>query len=160
MAYEGTNYDPVLRWTCNFGIAAMIAAVLFLGPTPVAEPAKSVVFGCYTTALAPPITLDAQGLRIEQAGFPQIGFHLERLKTGIVLTADAPIAAEVYGSRYRYSIIQPGEGLYLDFFKVIGGRRYGVFNESDLSRFTMLTRDGVYLPYEKASEGSCQTRPL
>jgi len=91
MAYEGIEYETGLRWLYLAGVAAIIAAVLFLRPQPVPPPAKAVVFGCYTTSLGAPIRLAADGMEILQNGFPRIGFHLERHKTGIALTAEAPI---------------------------------------------------------------------
>ena len=55
-----------------------------------------------------------------------------------------------------FSIKPPGVGWYLDFFNVINGETYGVFDENALQQFTMLARDGNYLPYRKASERDCQ----
>jgi len=100
--------------------------------------------------------LAKNGMEIRQSGFPRIGFHLERHKTGIALTAEAPIVATPTNGRYVYSIVQPGEGWFLDFFKIIDGRRYGVFDQRELSQFTMLARDGVYLAYKRAGDASCK----
>jgi len=80
---------------------------------------------------------------------------LERRKTGIAIAAEAPIAAVAKGERYSYTIVRPGVGWYLNFFKDINGRRYGVFDEGDLLRFTMLTRDGVSLRYERTLSEPC-----
>ena len=155
MAYKSVDYEPTLRWLYIAGVVAMVGAFLFLRPKPTPPPTKAKVFGCYTTPLGPPIMLTADGMKILQSGFPRIGFHLERHKQGIALTAEAPIAAKPVGGRYLYSIVQPGEGLFLNFFKIIDGRRYGVFEERELTQFAMLSADGIYLPYRRASDASC-----
>lgn len=158
MTYAGRDYESAFGWIYYLAIAGMVAGFLFMGPEPVPEPRSHTVFGCYASASAPAIILDAQGLQIQQPGFPRIGFHLERLKTGIALTAEAPISAVVDGDHYRFSIDRHGAGRYLNFFNVINGRGYGAFDENALSRFSMLAEDGAYLVYERAASGSCGTR--
>lgn len=155
MAYKGIDYEFGLRWVCVAGTAALIGAVLFLRPKPMPPPKNATVFGCYTASLGPPIILTEDGMKILQSGFPRIGFHLERHKNGIALTAEVGIAAKPIGGRYVYNIVQPGKGLYLYFFKIIDGRRYGVLDERELSQFTMLSTDGIYLSYKKTSGTSC-----
>lgn len=157
MSYVGKDYEPVFRWAYYIGIAAVIVAFILLRPKPVPAPINAVAFGCYRTTSGPAILLDPNGLQIKQSGFPRIGFHLERLKTGIALTAEAPIQAEAAGDGYRYSMYYPGSGYYLDFVRIINGRRYGVFDESDLSQLIMLARDGVYLIYSKSDSILCKT---
>ncbi|SER76642.1 hypothetical protein SAMN05518866_11812 [Sphingobium sp. YR768] len=93
---------------------------------------------------------------ILQKNFPRIGFDLERHKTGIILAAQAPIVADPVNGRYVYRIARLGGGWFLDFFKTVNGHRRGVFDEHELSGFTMLASDGNYLPYEKAPIESCQ----
>lgn len=93
---------------------------------------------------------------IMQPGFPPIDFHLERQKTGITLTADAPIQADWSGNRYFYSMYHPGEGWYLDFQHFVDGKRYGEFDETRLSMFAMLARNGVDIVYKKAMPIKCE----
>ena len=156
MAYKGTGYELDLRWLYLASAAAMIGAFVFLRPKPVPPPENAVAFGCYVTPSSAPIKLAADGMTIMQEGFPRIGFHLERHKTGIVLTAEALIVARPDNGRYVYSIAQRGEGLYLDFFRIDGGRSYGVFDERELLQFNMLASDGVYLPYRRDVDSVCE----
>lgn len=158
MAYESTNYEPLFRWAYYLGIAAIFGGILLFQTHRSPPIPNSAAFGCYSDDSAAPIMLDKSGMHIQQAGFPSIAFHLERHKTGIALTADAPIEANPSGDRYAYSIRPPGEGWYLDFYKDIDGHRYGVFDQADLSRFTMLARDGTYLQYVKGPASACDGR--
>lgn len=94
-------------------------------------------------------------MHINQKGFPTVGFHLERHKHGINLTAEAPIYAEVSSNGYRYSIATRGIGKFLAFYKVIDGQLYGVFEPDELGSFRMLAYDGRYLPYERTDLEQC-----
>jgi len=76
-------------------------------------------------------------------------------KTGIALTAEAPIVATPGPQGYTFSISPPGIGRFMDFFHEVDGRSYGVFDENELRQFTMLARDGVYLPYREADPAEC-----
>jgi hypothetical protein len=93
-----------------------------------------------------------------QKDFPIIPFHLERQKTGITLAADAPIQAVWSGRKYLYSMYHPGEGRYLDFQRVVDGKRYGEFDETRLSMFMMLAENGVDIVYSKAAPTNCEGR--
>ena len=158
MAYEGgADYDRMLRVLYYIVAIVMLlnaGYLVFLKPrTP--DPANNKAFGCYTTTQAAPILLNKRGMTILQRVPIPIGYHLERHKTGIALTADSPIAAEPAGTKYVFSIRPPGDGWYLDFFNEIKGHSYGDFDESDLRQFTMLAMDGKYLPYRKAPPSDC-----
>jgi hypothetical protein len=157
VAYEeGADYERAAQVLYGGFVVVMVLAAIYLTLRPrTPDPSNSKAFGCYTTAAAPAILLNQQGMRILQLPPMRIGYHLERHKTGIALTADAPIAAEPDGTRYVFSIKPPGEGWYLDFFNVIDGHTYGVFDENELRQFTMLARDGTYLPYRKAPASAC-----
>jgi hypothetical protein len=158
MVSKGNKFVPLFRWAF-YGAIALIAislTVLHLRRGP--PPPNSAAFGCYVTADAAPIRLDRDGMSIMQTDIPTIPYHLERHKTGIALTADAPIQAKPSEGRYSYSRYWPGGGWYLNFYKEKGHRRDGVFDETQLSRFTMLARDGKELSYEKARSEKCQTR--
>lgn len=96
-------------------------------------------------------------MQIVQNGFPSIGYHLERHKTGYVLTADAPIRADWTGSSYRYSFEGRGIGKFLPFYRVQGGQIYGVFEPSLLSSFQMLANNGNRLNYSRADDTKCAT---
>ncbi len=158
MAYEGgPNYERAGQVFYYLFVAAMLFAFGYIALKPrTPDPSNSKAFGCYTAPGAPPILLNQQGMTIFQPTVMRIDYHLERHKTGIALTADAPIAAELVGDHYVYSIKPPGIGWYLDFFNVIGGHKYGVFDENQLRQFTMLARDGTYLPYRKSPSSACR----
>ena len=94
-------------------------------------------------------------MSIRQRGFPGIPFHLERHKTAITLTADAPIQANPAASRYSYSMYHPGIGTFLDFQIIEGDRRYGQFDETQLSMFVMLAGDYHEIVYNKAPLERC-----
>ena len=155
MSYKGVNYEPLYRWGYLAAIALTIAFVAIFQPFAKPPPPNSAAYGCYVADGAPSILLDPRGMSILQKSFPRIPFHLERHKTAITLTADAPIQADLVGSRYFYSMYHPGEGWYIDFQRVEGGRRYGEFNERQLSMFAMLARDGGEIIYNKAPFESC-----
>ena len=157
MAYKGgADYERTLQVLYGIAAVAFVVGVLLLAKPTQPDPPNSKAFGCYTSAQAAPILLNQQGMAILQPDEIKIRYHLERHKTGIALTVDAPIAAERAGNRYMFSIKPPGVGWYLDFFNVINGETSGVFDENALQQFTMLARDGNYLPYRKASERDCQ----
>ncbi len=156
MAYQSRDYESDMRWLYYAAAIIFVLGFLFFRPKPLPNPANSMAFGCYANPLAPSIKLDAQGMTIFQKEFPRIRFHLERHKTGITLTANAPISADHVEGRYLYSIDRKGEGRYLNFYTVISDRRYGVFDDSSLNGFTMLAEDGVYLPYQKSQIAQCE----
>ncbi|MBL8657022.1 MAG: hypothetical protein JNJ92_06640 [Altererythrobacter sp.] len=158
MSYQGgADYERAFRVAYGVFVVAMIGAVIYMTMRPTRPPpANGKAFGCYTTANAPPISLDARGMIIHQSAPIRIGFHLERHKTGIALTADAPIEANPTQTGYIYSIRPPGIGWFMDFFHEVDGRSYGVFDENALRQFTMLARDGIYLPYRKADPVECE----
>ncbi|NCP17716.1 MAG: hypothetical protein GW855_00950 [Erythrobacter sp.] len=139
--------------------ASLLVYVLFFSPAPEAPPANSTIFGCYATDSAPPIRIDENGMQILQEGFPLIGFHLERHKQGIVLTAEAPINARPNNGKYVYGISERGIGLFLRFYKVLNGKVYAVFEQAELSGFRMLARDGGYLPYDPVEAAICEAPP-
>ena len=155
VAYEGVNYEPLYKWGYYAAIAVAIAVVAIFQPFAKPPPPNSRAYGCYIADAAPAIRLDQSGMHILQKSFPRIGFHLERHKTAITLTADAPIQADLVNGRYQYSMYRPGEGWYLDFQHIVNGRRYGQFDEAQLSMFVMLARDGTELLYEKTSPDRC-----
>jgi len=130
-------------------------AYLLMQPAPRPAPSNSNVLGCYTAPDSPPILLDAAGMHVRQEGFPVIPFHLEDSKMGIALTADAPIRADKTADGYRFGMDKHGIGRYLDFYRVVNGRTYGVFDESLLKGFKMLASDGAYLSYDPADPAEC-----
>jgi hypothetical protein len=153
--------DSGFAWIFG-GMPIVLGLVLLLvtnaPPKPLSLKNK-VAFGCYSAELAPPIRLDSSGMHILQPGFPAIPFHLERHKTGIAISADRPIQATAINGRFVYSFYEPGEGWYLDFFNVVNGQRYGVFDEAYLTEFTMLSRDtGKYLTYAIAPPSACANK--
>lgn len=155
VSYEGVNYEPMYRWGYYAAIALVIAMFVIFQPSAKPPPPNSSAYGCYIADAAPPIRLDQLGMSILQKDFPRIGFHLERHKTAITLTADAPIQANFVNNRYLYSMYHPGEGWYLDFQRVENGRRYGEFDETQLSMFRMLARDGTEILYNRTSLDRC-----
>jgi len=137
------------------GLALGFGAFLLLRAPPPPPPENSVVFGCYSNPGAPAILLDAAGMHIRQSDFPTIGFHLERLKTGISLVAEAPIRADPTAQGYRFAIDRHGVGLFLNFYREQDGRVYWVFDESLLEGFQMLATDGAQLNYQPADARRC-----
>lgn len=137
------------------GLAVGFGAFLLLRPAPPPPPSKQEVFGCYSAENSPSIRLDAAGMHVQQADFPTIGFHLERSKRGILLTAEAPIRADRTAQGYRFGMNNRGYGWYLRFYRVQNGQTYGVFEESALRGFQMLARDGVSLNYEPVDPAHC-----
>lgn len=122
-------------------------------------PLNSKAYGCYVADGAPSIRLDESGMHILQKGFPLVPFHLERHKTAITLTADAPIQADWSDdNKYLYSMYHPGEGWYLDFQHIVDGKKYGEFDENRLSMFKMLAQNGVEILYSKALLDKCEYR--
>ena len=158
VSYEGVNYEPLYRSGYYAAIAVAVAMILIFRPTPKPPPPNSKAYGCYTADFAPAIRLDKSGMNILQQGFPPFAFHLERQKTAITLTADAPIQADWSGKKYVYSMYHPGEGWYLDFEHIVDGKRYGEFDEARLSMFAMLARNGVDIVYSKAAPPKCAHR--
>lgn len=157
MGYADITYDRSSRVRRRVSIGAVIILfmliMIFRSTEP--EPANSKAFGCYISSEAPSILLNQQGMKILQTTPLQFAYHLERQKTGIALTADEPIEADPSARGYVYSIGYPGIGHYLRFFTEIEGGTYGVFNENELSQFTMLARDGTYLAYRKSPPTDC-----
>lgn len=152
----GVDYERSARIVYGCLVAGMIPLVAYLAFRPgQPQPANDKAFGCYIANQAAPISLDKRGMTILQAVPLRMGFHLERNKNGIALTADAPIAAAPAGPTYLFSIEPRGVGRYLDFVHEIDGTAYGVFNENALQQFKMLADDGAYLRYRKASPKDC-----
>lgn len=139
------------------GIPLFIAYLWLWAPTSPKPPINSTVFGCYSAANSPRIRLDGAGMHVEQQGFPDIPFHLEYLKTGIALTADAPIRADLVGDFYRFGINGRGEGLFLPFFREQDGHSYGVFDPSQLANFQMLATNGALLSYRPVEKADCES---
>ncbi len=156
MSYKGVNYEPLYRWGYYAAIAVFVAVIAIFQPFTKPPPPNSRAYGCYVAYTAPSIRLDKNGMNILQKGFPRVAFHLERHKTAITLTADAPIQANWSGSRYIYSMYHPGDGWYIDFQHVVDGKRYGEFDETQLSMFAMLARNGFEIIYSKASPAKCK----
>lgn len=115
-------------------------------------------FGCYSAESAPSIKLDHDGMHVVQKNFPTIPFHLERHKTGIAISADQPIQANIINGSYVYSFFHPGIGYYLDFYRKDNSDRIGVFDETELSSFTMLTRNDSYISYTPAPSSACLSK--
>lgn len=85
---------------------------------------------------------------------PTIPFHIELQKTGYVLVADQPLKAARLDGRYAYSFDAPAIS-YLRFFRVVNGQTYGIIDETQLSKFTVLANDGAYLAYIKGDDATC-----
>jgi hypothetical protein len=94
-------------------------------------------------------------MHVRQKGYRTIPFHLERLKTGIALTADAPIRADKTAQGYRFGMDERGIGIFMPFYRVENGRTYGVFEEPLLEGFQMLASDGMNLNYEPTHAARC-----
>lgn len=156
MPYEGVNYEPIYRLGYFAAIGLAVASIAIFQPFAKREPVNSRAYGCYVSDAAPSIRLDRAGMTIFQPDFAKIAYHLERHKTGITLTADAPIQANRSGRRYTYSLYHPGIGEFLDFYHVVDGHEYGQFDENHLSSFKMLANDYVELRYIKAPMEKCQ----
>lgn len=159
MSYRGgVNYECAFKMAYGIFFVSMLLLGIYLidFKKRIPNPPNNKAFGCYITDQSAPILLNKEGMTILQSPPMQIGYHLENHKTGIALTADAPITAQPNDSRYTYSIERRGVGWYLDFFNEIGGRRYGVFDENELQQFTMLATDGRYLSYHKGSPTDCK----
>ena len=152
---EDDEFGKYFRWL-PIGVGVAIIAFLATRPAPKPAPPNSTIFGCYVAPDAPAILLDQRGMHILQSGFPSIPFHIERLKTGIALTADAPIRADPTSEGYRYAINQRGIGLFMSFYRVQNGQSYGVFDDNVLDRFGMLASDGKILGYEPARMDQCR----
>ena len=136
-------------------LAIAALAYFFTRTPPPAAPSNATVFGCYAASVSPPILLDAAGMHVRQAGYPTIPFHLERSKTGIVLTADAPIRADKTANGYQFGMNKRGIGWFMHFYRVENGKAYGVFDDSLLEGFQMLASDGVYLNYDPTDAARC-----
>ena len=159
----GFDFEPETKLWLPLALVA-IGVFLFFGvgmkpKTPELPITISAAHGCYHSDLAPSIRLDEQGMHILQEGFPTIPFHLERHKTGIVLTADRPIQARANGERYEYSFYSPGVGTFLPFYSV-RGKRYRTFEPEYLSGFFMYPRSFVSghsgdIVYDKSASGDC-----
>jgi len=135
----------------------VVAAIVYMLTQSDQDPAlpNTTVFGCYAAPHSPNILLDSSGMHVRQTGYPVIPFHLERLKTGIALTADRPIRADKTVDGYRFGMDRRGIGWFMGFYRVENGRTYGVFDESDLEGFQMLASDGVYLNYDPTDGKGC-----
>jgi hypothetical protein len=138
-------------------VAMVIALVVyfFLRTPPPPPPSNAAVFGCYAASDSPPILLDATGMHVRQAGYPTVPFHLQRSKTGIVLTADRPIRADKTANGYQFGMDKRGVGWFMSFYRVENGQTYGVFDDRLLKGFQMLARDGVYLNYDPTDAAKC-----
>lgn len=155
MPYEGVNYEPLYKAGYFAAIGSIVLLIAVFQPLAQPPPNNARAYGCYVADAAPSIRLDQEGMHILQTGFPRIGYHLERHKTAITLTADAPIQAIPSAGKYLYSMYSPGEGWYLDFKHVVNGRYYGEFDETKLAMFEMLAQDGRYIIYSKSSPSNC-----
>jgi hypothetical protein len=150
--------DDEFRWFFGLlrtGLALVFGAFLLFGPAAPAPPSREEVFGCYSAENSQNIRLDAAGMHVLQTNFPAVGFHLERSKQGILLTAEAPIRADATSQGYRFGVNSRGAGSYLPFYRVQNGRTYAVFEESDLRSFQMLAGDGATLRYEPVDPAQC-----
>lgn len=156
MAYPGTDYEPLYKWSYYAAIAIVFAGIMFFQPLAKSPPPNSAAYGCYTATSAPAILLNRDGMSILQKGFPRIPFHLENHKTAIALTADVPIQADLVDNSYEYAMYHPGEGWYLNFQKIEAGRRYGQVDAAKLSMFAMLARDGTEILYSKGPLDRCE----
>ncbi|HET6943287.1 MAG TPA: hypothetical protein VFH89_14095 [Sphingomicrobium sp.] len=136
-------------------VAIGVVAYFVMRPAPRPAPSNAAVFGCYAAANSPPILLDAAGMHVRQAGYPVIPFHLERSKTGIALTANAPIRADKTTDGYQFGMNKRGIGWFMHFYRVENGQTYGVFDDSLLEGFQMLASDGTYLKYDPSDAAKC-----
>jgi hypothetical protein len=156
VSYQGVSYEPLYKWGYYAAIALVIALIAIFQPSAKPPLPNSRAYGCYVADAAPSVRLDRDGMSILQSGFRRIGFHLERHKTAVTLTADAPIQAYRSGNRYYYSLYNPGIGTFLDFKRIENDHLYGQLDESQLSSFAMLANDGTEILYSKTSLDSCQ----
>ena len=150
--------DPGFKWLLVALPIALGLVFLWVILHPAAAtppPRNELAFGCYTNELAPPVLLDGQGMHVLQKGFPTIPFHIEWQKTGFVLSADRPIRAAQLNGRYAYSINGPTIS-YLHFFHVVNGQTYGIVDETELSKFTVLADNGTYLAYSRSADTGCK----
>lgn len=150
-----TKLEEHLPFIGLIAIAVFIGAGLFPGPKSEPDPLNHTAYGCFASQNSPSIRLNPSGMIIRQKNFPIIGFHLERHKTGIVLTAERPISANSSTGGYLYTIDNQGSGRYLPFFKVVNQKTYGVFDEAELHSFHMLATDGRYIAYIKSNLSEC-----
>lgn len=155
MAFDNDHYASMLRLFAPLAAGAAFIGMMVYGKTPPPQPDNAAAFGCYQTAFAPAISLSGEGMQIHQPGAAPLFFKLERHKDGIVLLVAARIILESSGDRYHYRIRRDGNGRFVPFHKVVGGKRYGVFAAHELFSFTMLTQDGRYLAYQKVSAADC-----
>ena len=152
--FEGDDYR--FGWFSRlFPLVMILLAVACSESSPNKSPANAAVFGCYAAAAGPPILLDAAGMHVKQLGFPAIRYHLERLKTGIALTADAPIRADKVPTGYRFGMNERGIGRFMPFYRVENGQTYGVFEVDQLEGFQLLASDGTYIDYDHAEPTRC-----
>ncbi len=138
------------------GVAVALGIYLLINPEPEPPPKNDAAFGCYAANNAPPIRLDNTGMHILQDGIGTIGYHLEVQKTGIVLTAERPIQAQLVGSFYRFSIAERGIGMFLPFFRDGTDTRYGVLEGNNLHSFEMITDESNYLLYRETDSDICE----
>ena len=150
--------DEFGRFFYALPIAVVVAALAFFLTRPALPPlpSNSVAFGCYTASGSPPILLDGSGMHVQQDNFPAVPFHIERSKTGFLLTAEAPIRADKIAGQYQFGRNERGIGWYLPFYRIQDGRTYGVFEENQLQGFQMLASDGINLNYEPANLSQCK----
>jgi hypothetical protein len=159
MAMQMNPIDAFGRAFYALPVVVVVAALAFFLTRTASQPlpSNSVIFGCYIANGSPPILLDANGMHIRQDGFPVVPFHLERSKTGMLLTAEVPIRADKIDGQYQFGRNERGLGWYLPFYRIQDGRTYGVFEDSQLQGFQMLASDGTNLNYDPASLAHCNS---
>jgi hypothetical protein len=85
-----------VQFACGLFIIAMLAIGIFWITRPASPPIlNSKAYGCYITANAPPILLDAHGMAIGQTTPLHMGFHLQQGNLGIALATETAIAEPI-----------------------------------------------------------------
>jgi hypothetical protein len=117
-------------------------------------PLNSSAYGCYVSDSAPPILLDAKGMKVLQEGVPLMGFHLERHKGGLVLTTHNWL--DTYPADGGY-LFRGGRdtGRFVPFFIMQNERISGVSDESKLNAFRIRNQDGSFLIYLDSDSRNC-----
>lgn len=133
----------------------LFIAALWFKPSTRPPLSNALAFGCYSIGNGPNVRLAADGMHILQPGFPKIGYKIERSKQGVVLSVDQPIDAYLTASGYRFTIAGTSTGRYLPFYRMQGGRWYGVFEVADIDRFRMTTKDGTSIVFEPVQAQNC-----
>lgn len=150
----GSHWWPIIALTIlAIGLGAWLA---FKSPPP-PPPKNASAFGCYTSSNSAPILLSAEGMMTQQPDFPKMRFRLEMHKTGIALVTGRPIALALSQGRYIFSIKSRGTGTYLPFYRQGGDSRYGVFDEDELSSFSVIADDSQSVLYSRSPESDCAT---